>query len=443
MDCAREDWFSGDSVNFDEFSFKAFKLHGFLSKVALGYGKLCLETKGFCRTDMRFKRSRLHRWVLAGCLLGGAWLFPWQVVADPVEQTYKKLRIFAHVLSFIQNNYVTEVDENVLVHDAIKGMLRSLDAHTVYMTPAEYQKTQEDTSGAYGGLGIVIFNEGDKGYVIRKVNADSPAAHAGLLMGDQLLAVDNEPVEKLSLSQLANKIRGLPGTKLLLKVMRDGWSGPRDIPLIRKRVVMKSVTYKLLNRKVGYLAIRSFQENTEVETQEAIKAMAEKNGEALKGLVLDLRNNPGGLFDEGVSVADRFLAKGKIVTTESRHARHREVQMASADDTNTEIQLAVLVNRHTASSSEIVAGALKAHDRAFLLGEPTYGKGSVQTLIGLEDGSGLKITVASYNTPDGQPIPAEGIVPHAILEPPERDNMALDQDPWVQAALTHLKSQGL
>ena len=380
---------------------------------------------------------------MAGCLLCGAGLFPWQVIADPVEQTYKKLRIFAHVLSFVQNNYVTEVDEDVLIHDAIRGMLRSLDAHTVYMTPAEYQKTQEDTSGAYGGLGIVIFHEGDKGFVIRKVNPDSPAAHAGLVKGDRLLAVDKEAVSSLSLSELANKIRGLPDTKLLLTIVRKGWSGPRDIPLIRKRVVMKSVTYELLNRKVGYIAIRSFQENTEVETQEAIKAMAEKNGKTLKGLVLDLRNNPGGLFDEGVSVADRFLAKGKIVTTESRHARHREAQMASPDDTNTQIELAVLVNRHTASSSEIVAGALKAHDRAFIMGEPTYGKGSVQTLIGLEDGSGLKITVAKYNTPDGKPIPVDGIVPHAILEPPERENMPLNQDPWVKAALTHLKSQGL
>ena len=206
---------------------------------------------------------------------------------------------------------------------------------------------------------------------------------------------------------------------------------------------MKSVTYELLNPQVGYIAIRSFQENTEVETQEALKAMTEKNGKSLKGLVLDLRNNPGGLFDEGVSVADRFLAKGKIVTTESRHARHREVQMASPDDTNTRIKLAVLVNRHTASSSEIVAGALKAHERAFLLGEPTYGKGSVQTLIGLEDGSGLKITVAKYNTPDGKPIPANGIVPHALLEPPEKENLPLDQDPWIDAALTHLKSNGL
>ena len=390
---------------------------------------------------MRATKPPKSRFLLLALVVGGLALFPWQVVADPIEQTYKHLRIFAHVLSFVQNNYVQEVDEERLVQDAIRGMLRSLDPHTVYMTRGEYQKTQEDTSGAYGGLGIVITHESNGSFSIRKVNADSPAAHAGLLQGDRVIAIDNAPVASLSLSDLASKIRGLPNTKVLLTITREGWSGPREIPLVRKRVVMKSVNAQLLSQQIGYVAIRSFQENTELEMSDALKELASKNGKRLKGLVLDLRDNPGGLFDEGVAVADRFIAKGKIVLTESRHARHREVQMASPEDTDEKLPIAVLVNRNTASASEIVAGALMVHQRAVVMGEPTYGKGSVQTLIGLEDGSGLKLTVASYNTPDGKPIPSEGLAPNEVLPPAKKETASPSEDPWVQAAISRLLSK--
>ena len=380
-------------------------------------------------------------------LLGGLGLIlflcalPWQVIADPLETTYKKLRIFAHVLSFVQNNYVDDVDDEQLVHDAIRGLLKSLDPHSVYMTPSEYQKTQEDTSGAYGGLGIVITELENNRFIIQSVASDSPAANAGLTHGDLLLAVDGLSVKDMSLRNLSSKIRGLPDTPLKLLILRKGWSKEREVLLVRKRVQMASVKHQLLNRSFGYIQIRSFQEKTALEVRTSLKELKKSSKKRLKGLILDLRDNPGGLFDQGVAVADLFLNEGLIVTTESRHERHREIQRAHAEETEKSLPIIVLINRNTASSSEIVAGALKAHQRALLLGEHTYGKGSVQTLIGLEDGSGLKITVARYKTPDGATIPASGIQPHQILVQPAPDASYtnLREDPWIGVALRELE----
>ena len=322
-------------------------------------------------------------------------------------------------------------------------LLKSLDPHSVYMTPSEYQKTQEDTSGAYGGLGIVISEIDDKGFVVSKVATDSPAAHAGLAPGDRLLAVDGEPVEGLSLRNLSIKIRGLPDTSLNLRVMRQGWSKSRDILLIRKRVQIASVSGQRLQTDFGYIRIRSFQERTALEVKTSLKALQNENKKPLKGLIIDLRDNPGGLFDQGVAVADLFLHDGLIVTTESRHERHQEIQRAHPEDTNKTLPLVLLVNKNTASSSEILTGALKAQGRAHVMGENTYGKGSVQTLIGLEDGSGLKVTVARYKTPEGLAIPATGIPPHEGLISVRPSNNVpgapLTDDPWITAALKYLK----
>ncbi len=370
-------------------------------------------------------------------------LIPLSSIADPIETTYKKLRIFAQVLSFVQNNYVDNVSEEELMHDAIRGLLKSLDPHSVFMTASEYQKTQEDTSGAYGGLGIVISKIKNKSFIIKSVAADSPAAHAGLRPGDQLIAVDGLPVKKMSLRKLSIKIRGLPDTSLKLRIMRSGWSKHRDILLVRKRVQMVSVNHERIDKHYGYIAIRSFQEKTALEVKTSLKALQKPNQKPIKGLILDLRDNPGGLFDQGVAVADLFLHQGLIVSTESRHERHREVQRAHPEDTNQKLPLVVLVNRNTASSSEILAGALKAHKRAHIMGENTYGKGSVQTLIGLEDGSGLKITVARYKTPEGETIPATGIPPNEILsyanDEPGTKSQGLKADPWIRAALKYLQ----
>ncbi len=368
---------------------------------------------------------------------------PFSSIADPIETTYKKLRIFAQVLSFVQNNYVDNVDEEKLMHDAIRGLLKSLDPHSVFMTASEYQKTQEDTSGAYGGLGIVISKIKGGNFIIKSVAADSPAAHAGLRPEDRLLAVDEKPIKDLSLRKLSIKIRGLPDTSIKLRIMRSGWSKHRDILLVRKRVQMASVSHQRIDTHFGYIAIRSFQEKTALEVKNSLKALQKSLKSPLKGLIIDLRDNPGGLFDQGVAVADLFLHEGLIVTTESRHERHQEIQRAHPDDTNKTLPLVVLVNRNTASSSEILAGALKAHQRAHIMGENTYGKGSVQTLIGLEDGSGLKITVARYKTPEGNTIPATGIPPNEVLSYSDKDTFTkssgLKADPWIKAAIKHLQ----
>jgi len=306
------------------------------------------------------------------------------------------------------------------------------------MTKTEYQKAQEDTSGTYGGLGIVISHRPPQGFFIQNVEPKSPAANAGLLKGDQVISVDGTSITKASLSQLASKIRGLPDTKILLGIRRNSWDQAREILLIRKRVLMQSTSHQLLKPQVGYIAIRSFQESTETEVKESLKALHESSGGKMIGIILDLRDNPGGLFDQGVAVADLFLDSGRIVSTESRHQQHKEIQNASSAGTDTKQQLVLLVNQHTASSSEIVAGALKDHGRALLLGQATYGKGSVQTLIGLEDGSGLKLTVAHYNTPEGTPIPSSGIVPNKKLEAPESEPLSVSDDPWIKAGLEHL-----
>ena len=242
---------------------------------------------------------------------------------------------------------------------------------------------------------------------------------------------------------LSIKIRGLPDTSIKLRIMRSGWSKHRDILLVRKRVQMASVSHQRIDTHFGYIAIRSFQEKTALEVKNSLKALQKSGKSPLKGLVIDLRDNPGGLFDQGVAVADLFLHEGLIVTTESRHERHQETQRAHPDDTNKTLPLVVLVNRNTASSSEILAGALKVHQRAHIMGENTYGKGSVQTLIGLEDGSGLKITVARYKTPEGNTIPATGIPPNEVLSYSDKDTFTksngLKADPWIKAAIKHLQ----
>lgn len=340
--------------------------------------------------------------------------------AGMVDATYKKLRVFGQVLAYVQSNYVDGIQEDELVYDAISGMLSDLDPHTTFMRPEQYQKLKEDTAGEFGGLGIEVTEDDQVGIRIDNATPDGPADRAGIKAGDRIVSVDGEDTTGFHLQEVVKRMRGVPGTKVVLGIRRPGWKRARDIPLIRRHVRVGSVAHRLLDKEgVGYVHIRAFQERTDHELGEALRDLRRAGKQTphrkLKGLILDLRDNPGGLFDEGIKVADRFLKEGVIVTTKGRNPDNNEVDRAHPRGTEGDYPIAVLVNEGTASASEIVAGALQDQKRAKLVGTKTYGKGSVQTLFGLDDGSGLKLTVARYFTPSGRSINDTGIDPDVLV----------------------------
>ncbi len=356
---------------------------------------------------------------------------------------YRKLDIFARVLSYVENNYVEAVDEQKLVYGAIKGMLGTLDPHTMFLAPDEYKDMKVDTSGEFGGLGIELAQE-DGGIVVISPIDDTPAARAGILPRDKILKIDGEATKAMSTAAAVKKMRGPPGTKVQLTILRDGFTAPRDFTLLRDRVRIVSVEPKLHPGGVGHVRIKNFQDRTDAYLKKALDELRKKNGgKELSGLVLDLRNNPGGLLDQAVRVSDRFLTDGVIVTTEGRN-RTPEVEKAHPADTEAPYPMIVLVNGGSASASEIVAGALQDHRRAVIMGQKSFGKGSVQTVIDLEDGSGLKLTIARYLTPSGTSIQGRGIFPDAeVAEAVPGDPRAkpgTPSDPPLEKALEALRS---
>jgi carboxyl-terminal processing protease len=348
--------------------------------------------------------------------------------ASDADVAYKKLRVFSQVLTYVQASYVDDVDPQRLIYDAIVGMLSRLDPHTQFLPAEMYEKLREDTAGEFGGLGIDVGAVGDgpeARLVIEAVRPDGPGAHAGLKAGDLIVAVDGTPLRGEPLEVGVRLMRGVPGTRVVLTVSRDQWSKPRDVPMIRRHVRVVSVERDLLSAPdapaIGYVAISSFQERTDQELGAALTDLRRQaraaGSDQLGGLILDLRDNPGGLLDEGVKVADRFLARGLIVRTEGRDPKSADQELAHADGTEPDYPVVVLVNGYTASASEIVAGALQDHKRAVVVGERSFGKGSVQTLYGLDDGAGLKLTVARYFTPSGRSIQGSGVVPDLVVRP--------------------------
>jgi carboxyl-terminal processing protease len=356
--------------------------------------------------------------------------------AADADVAYKKLRVFSQVLTYVQQSYVDEVDPQELLYDAINGMLAHLDPHTTFLRPAEYENLREDTAGEFGGLGIDVGVTGvgkDAVVVVEDVQRDGPGAHAGLKVGDLVIAVDGEDTRGAPLEHAVRLMRGVPGTRVVLTLSRAAWSRPRDVPLVRRQVRVASVDVDAFEAPpvngrvpfIGYASISSFQERTDQELAAALgdlKRQAKDKNQAFAGLILDLRDNPGGLLDEGVKVADRFLVAGTIVTTEgrsdpskpsARQASERET--AHEEGTEPDYPVAILVNGDTASASEIVAGALQDHKRAVIVGERSFGKGSVQTLFGLDDGAGLKLTIARYYTPSGRSIQDKGVIPDVVV----------------------------
>ena len=380
-----------------------------------------------------------------------------QAFAADVDAGYRKLRVFSQVLTYVQQSYVDEVDPETLLYDAVQGMLAHLDPHTTFLRPAEFAKLREDTAGEFGGLGVEVGIDGEGAamvVVVEAVHEGGPAAHAGLKAGDLIVGVDGESTRGAPLEHSVRLMRGIPGTRVVLTVSRAGWSKPRDVPLVRRQVRVPSVSADLLvgdRDAVGYVAISSFQERTDHELGNAVadlRRRAREQGAGFLGLVIDLRDNPGGLLDEGVKVADRFLTSGVIVTTAGRGNRGSDRSVAHADGTEPDYPVAVLVNGNTASASEIVAGALQDHRRAVVVGERSFGKGSVQTLFGLDDGAGLKLTIARYFTPSGRSIQDKGVVPDVVIRPAARvptearGASRIEGDPQLAGAVDAVRRRG-
>jgi carboxyl-terminal processing protease len=326
---------------------------------------------------------------------------------------FGKLKAFGDVLSTVQSSYVEEPNVDELVNGAIKGMLQTLDPHSSYLTPDLLKQVEVETKGSFGGLGIEIGVKEGILTVIAPIE-DTPAFRAGLQAGDKIVKIENESTREMNVMDAVKRLRGEPGTKVTIWIAREGLTEPKSYTITRDIIKIKSVKSKPLGDGLGYIKLTQFQQDTDGELEKALQSFTKQKG-GLKGLVLDLRNNPGGLLDQAVRVTDKFVESGLIVYTDGRIENQKFKYFAHKEGTYMGFPMVVLVNAGSASASEIVAGALQDHGRAILLGVQTFGKGSVQTIIPMEDGSALRLTTARYFTPNGRSIQAKGIEPDIVL----------------------------
>jgi len=354
----------------------------------------------------------------------------------PVEE----LRTFSDVFGRIKNDYVVDVDDKELIENAIRGMLSGLDPHSAYLDAEQFTELQVGTTGQFGGLGIEVGMENGFVKVIAPID-DTPAQRAGVQAGDLIIRLDDTPVKGMTLNDAVKIMRGKPGSDIELTIVREGLDQPLKINITRDVIKVKSVRARLLEPGFGYLRISQFQSKTAENMIAAIEKLNKENKASLQGLVLDLRNNPGGVLNGAVAVSDAFLKKGMIVYTEGRIADSRLRFNATPDDVLDGAPIVVLVNQGSASASEIVAGALQDHKRAIIMGVKTFGKGSVQTILPLSSDSALKLTTARYYTPSGKSIQAEGITPDIELESIEVAAIDRKFEPLKEANLTgHLEN---
>jgi len=339
-----------------------------------------------------------------------------QKVSALPNSMYEDLKVFTDVIGYIQKDYVEETKSKDLIYGAIKGMLETLDPHSAFMPPNMYKEMQEETKGRFEGLGIEITAKDGILTVVSPIE-DTPAFKAGILAGDQIVKIDGDSTKNFTLMDSVKRLRGPRGSKVTITIMREGFTKPKELTLVRDVIPVRSVRHELLEKNYGYIRISQFQEKTDSEFEKAMKALEEESKGTLRGLILDLRNNPGGLLDQAVKISDRFIDSGLIVSVEGRKEDQRIKFYAHPDGQLSRYPLVVLVNGGSASGAEIVAGALQDHGRGILLGTQTFGKGSVQTIIPLKDGSGLRLTTARYYTPNGRSIQAKGIVPDFIVKP--------------------------
>ncbi len=324
------------------------------------------------------------------------------------------LRTVTEIFAKIKNDYVEPVEDSKLLENAIRGMLAGLDPHSAYLVPEDYQDLQAGTSGEFGGLGIEVGMEDGFVKVIAPID-DTPAERAGVEAGDLIIRLNDTPVKGMSLSDAVKIMRGKPGTEISLTIIREGEEKPLKITILRDVIKVTSVKSRTLEKGYGYVRITQFQSRTGESLRESVSSLKQENEGDLKGIVLDLRNNPGGVLSSAVSVSDAFLKKGIIVYTEGRLDEAKLKFNAKPNDILNGAPIVVLVNGGSASASEIVAGALQDHKRAVIMGAKTFGKGSVQTILPMENGSALKLTTARYYTPSGTSIQASGITPDIAL----------------------------
>ncbi len=341
------------------------------------------------------------------------------------DDVYKGLSNFTRVLDLIQRNYVENVDGEELTNKAIEGMLQSLDPYSAYLSPERYRDLEIGTSGEFVGVGMEVTTKNGYLNVITPIEG-GPADKAGIKPKDLIIEIEGESTKGMVVQEAVNLLRGPKGSSVNITVEREGVSQPLKITLVREKITVKSVKYRMLDNQIGYIRLAQFQENSSQELRSALSALESQNGKKLRGVVLDLRNNPGGLLGEAIEIVDEFIDQGLIVSVRGRTEGQAREYYATKNGDFQEYPIVVIVNDGSASASEVVAEALQDSKRATILGTNTFGKGSVQTIIRLEDGSGLKLTTAKFYAPSGRSISEIGVTPDVIVENDDSNDKQLD-----------------
>ena len=375
-----------------------------------------------------------------GVLLGASITLSQGVFADretsPASLPLQELQAFAEILSQIKDTYVEDVDDKELIEHAIRGMLDGLDPHSAYLDSEEYKEMSISTSGKFGGLGIEVQMYNGFVRVVSPID-DPPASRAGIEAGDLIVRIDEKPVKGMTLSEAVRMMRGKPGTKIDLLVMREGGAQPFKVNITRDIIKVESVRSRMLEPKFGYLRISTFSGNTATSAEKQLNALNDEADGELRGIILDLRNNPGGVLTAAVDVSDLFLENGTVVSIKGRHDNALREFTAKPGDSLYGKPIVVLVNEGSASASEIVAGALQDHQRAVIAGRKTFGKGSVQTIVPVRNNAAIKLTTARYYTPSGRSIQAEGIEPDVSIRSLEVSKREQSFTPITEADLNN------
>ena len=354
-----------------------------------------------------------------------------------------KLRVFSQALALVEDQYAEPKPVKDLVYGAIQGVMSTLDPHSSFMNPEEFRELQIETKGKFSGIGIEITMK-DRILTVVSPIEGTPAYQAGLVAGDHIIKINGVNTKNISLTEAVKMIRGPKGSKVILTINREGFPQPRDFPIVREIIPIRSVRARILDDGIGYIRLSTFQDQTDNDLKDYLKKMQQRLV-PFKGLILDLRNDPGGLLEQAVRVADEFLASGLIVYTEGRNSQQSMRFYARPGNKleTSKVPLVVLINEGSASASEIVAGALKDQKRALIVGTKSFGKGSVQTIIPLEDGSALRLTTALYYTPSGQVINEKGIIPDVVVEDKQPTPGKTLQNLRDEALARHMRKEGL